>query len=161
MGRKVTPLTLLILRTFRPTTIRKAKSLGQRFDFLRFQANRDAEQAIGSINGSWVWGQNLLVKVARFLKKQDRIEDNVQFNKQHYLKDIGAERINFREQRRMGDQAIQSKGLRVHAGTDNRTGKGREIVPAQKYQWIQTINPPLKNSGKRGKEIWRVATRNQ
>lgn len=38
---------------------------------MRFVSSKDAEQAIINMDGAWVWGQKLVVKKARFLKKKD------------------------------------------------------------------------------------------
>lgn len=51
---------------------KKSKRTGQSFGFIRFESIRSAIQAVESTNGSWIWGQELIVNVARFLKKQTR-----------------------------------------------------------------------------------------
>lgn len=50
---------------------KKNRSTEQSFGFVRFESSRDALQAVESTNGTWIWVQELVVNVAKFLKKQD------------------------------------------------------------------------------------------
>lgn len=56
---------------------KRSRITGQSFGFIRFESARDASVAVQSTNGYWIWGQELVVNLAKFLKKQDRLPDQI------------------------------------------------------------------------------------
>lgn len=103
-----------------------------------------------STNGTWIWGQELVVNIAKFLKKQDRYPTQI-YNRgnQENLEDGD---VNFRNQWRYKNQ---SSKFRPHVNQGNLSENGKELVLFQEKPWIQMNNPPLKKLGERGKEVWR------
>lgn len=94
-------------------------------------------QAIIFPNGTWVWGQRLMVKRARFLRRQDDEQTGERLNRRYH------DATSFRDQCNRGHQSNHPLRQEAHANSRNHSeGRG-------------DANPQLRIVEKRGREIWR------
>ncbi|KAF7139075.1 hypothetical protein RHSIM_Rhsim07G0052100 [Rhododendron simsii] len=135
-------------------------------------------QAVQSTNGNWIWGKELVVNLAKFLKKQDRYPDRSYSNyNQENPKDgeVVKNQGRYKNQRpnqfynRYNQETLEDGGVfrnqgRVNnqhpnfsplANGSNSTANGKQLAVYQKKSRIQFNNPHLKKAEERGKEVWR------
>lgn len=60
--------------------VKKSKITCRKFGFVRFFRVEDAEMAIETVKDSWYWDHRLVVKFARFLRKEDGQGNQTHFN---------------------------------------------------------------------------------
>lgn len=112
---------------------KSSKITGQDFAFVRFTRIEDAEAAISNINNSWYWGQKLVVKFARFLKKDDTIDPQMSSYKNSF-----------------NSKPYQWKQIpQIHWKQNHQIHHSN--LHAKKWPQNQSKSP----EEKRGKEIWR------
>lgn len=120
---------------------KRSKITNQGFGFVRFNAIPEASRAIAEVHDSWCWGQNLLVKYARFLRLQDRYGDQQNNKRDGYQRNPRGEGEYWKEGR-FRNRTYQNSSKWGNA-------KGKEIQN-------ETIRGMSKQYGpKRGKEVWR------
>lgn len=119
---------------------KKSKVSGKSFGFVRFSRIEDAKIAIEKVKDSWYWGNKLVVKFARFLRKVDEqgYQRNSSFNYPEKL-----------DNRR-------SKGKEVMNG-EFWNNKIQDTIEGKKFFHGKIWNKRQQamTNTKRGKEVWR------
>ncbi|KAF7145750.1 hypothetical protein RHSIM_Rhsim04G0148100 [Rhododendron simsii] len=82
----------------------------------------DAFEAAESTNGTWIWGQELLVNIAKFLKKHDSYKTQI-YNR-HNPENLGDQDFSPRNRWRNGNQHFK---IRSYVNNSNSSGYMKEL----------------------------------
>ncbi|KAI8570602.1 hypothetical protein RHMOL_Rhmol01G0048300 [Rhododendron molle] len=135
---------------------KRSKITGRRFCFVRFEVNREAEQAITRTAGIWVRDLKLVVKIARFMKKTEGNQDRSS-NQWHEAQ------LNRRNQREIGrgfepvhsnlrNQNANPHALGFNGYNNTRNPRNQSFNPS--VQGFSDRNNARRAPIARGKEVW-------
>ncbi|KAI8570572.1 hypothetical protein RHMOL_Rhmol01G0045300 [Rhododendron molle] len=135
---------------------KRSKITGRRFCFVRFEVNREAEQAITRTDGIWVRDLKLVVKIARFMKKTEGNKDRSS-NQWHEAQ------LNRRNQRDIGrgfepvhsnlrNQNANPHALGFNGYNNTRNPRNQSFNPS--VQGFSDRNNARRAPIARGKEAW-------
>lgn len=120
-----------------------SKTTGQKFGFVRFSSEKEADQAVEGINGAWVWGFELVVKYASYSKTTKRSPHRF---KEQEQSNVQLKRANFQS-------CLQQNG-KIGQGNRPRGGLKQQVngghPPNRSYAHRHQESKEI-----RGKEIWR------